>query len=43
MTSLEDLEGNIQKYVDYVIYEGTKRGRASTIIDVTNRKKIMKR
>ena len=32
MTSTEDLDGNIRQKVDFIIYEGEKQGRPSTIV-----------
>ena len=34
MTSLEDLEPDIQKEVEFIIYEGDKNGRPSKIVNV---------
>ncbi|MGV8151127.1 MAG: L-threonylcarbamoyladenylate synthase [Candidatus Woesearchaeota archaeon] len=34
MTSLEDLDSSIRNNVDYVFYEGEKRGRPSTMINL---------
>ncbi len=35
MTMLEDLDEGIRKSVDYIIYEGVKNGRPSTLVDLT--------
>lgn len=44
MTSLEDLDKEIIKKVDFLIYEGKKSGKPSTIVDLTEEKaKIIKR
>ena len=43
MTSLEDLDPTIKKSVDLIIYEGEIKGKASTIIDLTNNGKIVER
>ncbi len=32
MTSIEDLDGSIRQKVDFIIYEGEKQGRPSTIV-----------
>jgi tRNA threonylcarbamoyl adenosine modification protein (Sua5/YciO/YrdC/YwlC family) len=38
MTSLEDLDTNIRSRVDYVFYEGPKRGTPSTIVHLSGDK-----
>ena len=44
MSCLEDLEEEIKNKVDYIIYEGKKQGRPSTIIKIIgNSKEIMQR
>ena len=35
MTSLDDLDEDIKKNVNYIIYEGEKRGKPSELIDLT--------
>jgi L-threonylcarbamoyladenylate synthase len=42
MTDLEDLDVNIRSRVDYVFYEGAKRGCPSTIIDLSGVKITIK-
>ena len=32
MTSLDDLDGRVKQKVDFIIYEGDKRGRPSTVV-----------
>ena len=43
MTSLEDLDSSIKGSVDFLIYEGEKKGRPSKIIDLTGNVKIIER
>lgn len=38
MTSLDDLDENIKEKVDIIIYEGEKRGRPSTLVNLTEDK-----
>jgi len=38
MTSLEDLDPEIEKHVDFLIYEGEKKGHPSKIMDLTTGK-----
>jgi L-threonylcarbamoyladenylate synthase len=40
MTSLEDLDDSIKGSVDFIIYEGEKRGKPSTIVDLTKEEVI---
>ncbi len=43
MTSLEDCDANIKNSVDFIIYEGEKHGRPSTIVDLTKEKAEIKK
>ena len=43
MTSLDNLDLDIKNNVDFIIYEGEKKGSPSKIIDLTNKIKIIKR
>lgn len=43
MTSLEDLDPRIQEHIDFIIYEGEKRGRPSKLIDLTKGVEIIER
>ncbi len=43
MTSLDDLDMDIKISVDFIIYEGEKKGRPSKIIDLSNKVKIIER
>jgi L-threonylcarbamoyladenylate synthase len=44
MTSLEDLDSDIKSKLDFIIYEGEKKGNPSTIVDCTNDEpKVIKR
>lgn len=43
MTSLEDLDPAIKKGVDFAVYEGSKEGRPSRIVDLTGKARIIKR
>lgn len=42
MTSLDDLDTEIKRGVDFIIYEGEKQGRPSKIIDLTGEKPSVK-
>ncbi len=43
MTSLDDLDEQIKQHVDFIIYEGPKKGRPSIIIDYTKKAKVITR
>jgi len=43
MTSLEDLDVDIKSKVDFIIYEGLKKGRPSRIIDLTDKVEVIER
>lgn len=43
MTSIEDLDGNMEKGVDFVLYEGKKEGKPSKIVDLTGNAKVIER
>ena len=43
MTSLEDLDVKIKSQIDFILYEGEKSGRPSTIIDLTKNAQIIER
>ena len=43
MTSLEDLDSEIKSRVDFIIYEGEKKGKPSRIIDLTDEVKVIER
>ncbi|MBW2966779.1 threonylcarbamoyl-AMP synthase [Candidatus Woesearchaeota archaeon] len=42
MTSLDNLDPEIQKGIDFIIYEGEKQGRPSKIINLTGEKPTIK-
>jgi len=43
MTSLEDLDSEIKSMVDFIVYEGEKKGKPSRIIDLTDEEKVIER
>ena len=43
MTSLDDLDSVIKSKVDFIIYEGSKKGKPSRIIDLTDEEKVIER
>jgi|TARA_B100000315_G_scaffold170532_1_gene159072 L-threonylcarbamoyladenylate synthase len=43
MTSLEDLDADMKSRVDFIVYEGTKKGQPSKIIDLTDDVKVIER
>jgi len=43
MSSLKDLNNKVKRRVDYLIYEGKITGKPSTIVDLRNEEKVMKR
>ena len=43
MSSLEDLDDSIKKWVDFALYEGKKEGNPSKIIDLTESVKVIER
>ena len=43
MTSLDDLDSEIKSKVDFIVYEGEKKGKPSRIIDLTDEEKVIER
>ena len=43
MTSLEDLDSAIKGSIDFILYEGQKKGKPSKIIDLAGAVKIIER
>ena len=43
MTSIEDLDNEIKSRVDFIVYEGEKKGSPSKIIDLTDDEKVVER
>lgn len=42
MTSMENLDSQIKKHMSFIIYEGEKQGRPSTLVDLTGKKPEIK-
>ncbi|MEK6876251.1 MAG: Sua5/YciO/YrdC/YwlC family protein, partial [Nanoarchaeota archaeon] len=43
MTSLDDLDSEIKSKVDFIVYEGQKKGNPSKIIDLTDEERVVER
>jgi len=43
MTSLDDLDDEIKSSVDFIVYEGILKGKPSTVVNLTDKEKIIKR
>ena len=43
MASLEDLDGEIKSRVDFIVYEGEKKGKPSKVIDLTDELEVVER
>ena len=43
MTSIDNLDANIKKKMNFIIYEGEKNGRPSTIVDLARKRGLIKR
>jgi len=43
MSSIEDLDTDIKSKVDFIVYEGEKKGQSSKIIDLTDDVKVIER
>jgi len=43
MTSLDDLDSDIESKVDFIVYDGEKIGNPSKIIDLTDESKVIER
>ena len=43
MASLDDLDTDIKSRVDFIVYEGEKKGQSSKIIDLTDEEKVIER
>jgi len=43
MSSIDDLDTDIKSKVDFIVYEGEKKGQSSKIIDLTDEEKVIER
>ena len=43
MSSIDDLDTDIKSRVDFIVYEGEKKGQSSKIIDLTDEEKVIER
>ena len=43
MNSLETLDPEIQRYTNFIVYEGKKQGKPSTVVDLTTKKPVVLR
>jgi len=43
MTSMDNLDAEVKKKMDFMIYEGEKKGRPSTIVDLARKRGLIKR
>ena len=43
MTSIENLNSNIKSNVDFIVYEGERKGRPSTLINLSKKKEDIKK
>jgi len=43
MTSMDNIDVNVKKKMDFIIYEGEKNGRPSTLVDLARKRGLIKR
>ena len=43
MISLDDLDSEIKSMIDFIVYEGEKKGVPSRIVDLTDEEKVIER